>query len=595
MRSVVVHNDNTMTLTPEDEYSYFYSQFPCIDASNYYGGISLRLKANSGTAISIQIASVRSCGGTSKTTQTLTARQLGWSFDGSMRSYNIPFDQFDQVDTSKLYMIFITGLSRAVTFGPMAFYCGDNPSEWPAPAHTVNAQSQYTVSTPSGNAGTLLIDRFDSNSKNALGQYHGCEEDCVTSRFGSGQVTLQTNDSDLSWYTAFADRCADITAYRNSYLHISYSGSNKFTLALQQGNPTCDSKLKPWPETWDSIEVSRYSTATDIYVPMSHFNINLGRVTNLVFKGFYTTESTVLKRVELVNSVPSGWRMPNKLPSGNLVFSCKRPNSFAFAIDDGDPALAQEVMEIVRSENIKVTFFTVGLPLEDKSNNLSSVYKDMQARGHQIALHSYTHPKMEGLADYAAIDWEYNNDINAVARTFGNMHTPYFRPPFGTEGARMRQRLAVALNVTDPYLVMWSVDVEDWLWGTSNTPEKQLEAFKRDLAKGGNLVVCHYLYPNTVKYLRQFIRLAKETGKQLMRVDQCMNDPRAPPLSGNSNSGQQQQPSQNRPPSQPPNDTPINRPGQGGNNGGRGGGNNGGGRGDDEGDEEDPGWTDWDD
>ena len=94
----------------------------------------------------------------------------------------------------------------------------------------------------------------------------------------------------------------------------------------------------------------------------------------------------------------------------------------------------------------------------------------------------------------------------------------------------MRQRLAVALGTDNPHLVMWSVDVEDWLWAESTTPEKQLEAFKRDLSKGGTLVVMHYLYPSTVGYLRQFIQLAKATGKQLMRVDQCMMDPNAPPL-----------------------------------------------------------------
>ncbi len=70
------------------------------------------------------------------------------------------------------------------------------------------------------------------------------------------------------------------------------------------------------PETWDSIEAARYASTTDIYVPMSHFNVELGRVTTLVFKGFYTTTATVLKKVEIVNAAPTGWRMPNKLPSG---------------------------------------------------------------------------------------------------------------------------------------------------------------------------------------------------------------------------------------------------------------------------------------
>ena len=77
---------------------------------------------------------------------------------------------------------------------------------------------------------------------------------------------------------------------------------------------------------------------------------------------------------------------------------------------------------------------------------------------------------------------------------------------------------------------MWSVDVEDWLWEESPTPEKQLDAFKADLAKGGNLVVMHYLYESTVNLLPQFIALAKGTGKRLMRVDQCLEDGEAPPL-----------------------------------------------------------------
>jgi hypothetical protein len=42
----------------------------------------------------------------------------------------------------------------------------------------------------------------------------------------------------------------------------------------------------------------------------------------------------------------------------------------------------------------------------------------------------------------------------------------------------------------------------------------------------------HYLYNTTVSYIPQFIAIAKATGKQLMRVDQCLEDPNAPPLYG---------------------------------------------------------------
>ncbi|KAJ9155119.1 Chitin deacetylase [Pleurostoma richardsiae] len=499
--------------------------------TDIYGGISLRIKAPAGTTFNVQLSSPLTCGGDDAQTATRTAAELGWIFDGTEKPYTIPFSKFTGFDKTKLSTIMFTGLSTAVTLGPIAFYCGSTAVDYVVPSAPFLSTPTLTVPAPSSTVSPFVIDLFRNKDTNALGLWHGADEDPgMTLTFTGNRMVLQSTDADLGWYSQVSSTCADLRQYAGSYLHIAYSGSNKFSVALQQHNSQCNENIQPYPETWDSLEAARYATASDVYMPLSHFNIELSRVIGVALKGFYTTDATVFTKIEIVSSIPVGFNIPNKLPSGNLVFACKRPNSFAFAIDDGDPKLAKQVTDIVKAENINVTFFTVGAPLEDPTTNLSAVYKEMMARGHQIALHSFTHPKMEGLASDAAIDWEYSNDVAAVKNTFGGFHTPYFRPPFGTEGARMRQRLAAALGTDDPYLVMWSVDVEDWLWAESATPEKQLEAFKRDLAKGGNLVVMHYLYPTTVGYLRQFIQLAKATGKQLMRVDQCMMDPNAPPL-----------------------------------------------------------------
>lgn len=40
----------------------------------------------------------------------------------------------------------------------------------------------------------------------------------------------------------------------------------------------------------------------------------------------------------------------------------------------------------------------------------------------------------------------------------------------------------------------------------------------------------HYLSHTTVEYFREFIRYAKQQGKHIMRVDQCLEDPDAPAL-----------------------------------------------------------------
>ncbi|KAI1775744.1 hypothetical protein F4818DRAFT_386871 [Hypoxylon cercidicola] len=528
MQSIVV-KDNRVTFTPLDTDSYFYTQLGCIDATAY-GGVSLRISAPAGTTFDVQLSSTRgACGRETTTDATLTTRQLGWTFNGREQLYSIPFSKFDGIDLTKFEMVFITNLKKPVTFGPMALYCGETVTEYIPPAVVEPTEPTQTVPAPTSRATNLVIDQFSNADENALNQWHGADEG-MTLTFRRNTMTLQTNDSDLMWVTQVAETCRDLTEFDDSYLHVAYTGSNLFTIALQQHNEDCNNDIYPYPETWDSLEAARYSTKTDIYIPLNHFNVDRKRSIGFAFKGFYSPTATVFSKIEIVNKIPSSFKVPEKLPSGQFVFACKRPNSFAFAIDDGDPVFAQQVMKTIEDAGITVTFFTVGAPLRDPTTNLSAIYNEMAAKGHQIALHSYTHPALEGLPDEAAIDWEYSNDIEAVKETFNGLEPKYFRPPFGTEGARMRQRLAALID--EPYIVQWSVDVEDWLWAESDTPEKQLEAFKRDVAAGGNIVVMHYLYNSTVSYLQEFIEIAKATGKQLMRVDQCMMDPNAPPLPG---------------------------------------------------------------
>jgi peptidoglycan/xylan/chitin deacetylase (PgdA/CDA1 family) len=528
MKSVTVGSPtpNRATLTPNNKQSYWFTQMNCTQALGKYGGISMRIMAPAGATFIIQLGYKKNCGDKDPITIDATTPSLGWIFDGTEKLYSLKFSQIPGLDASKLSTLLIAGLSSPISLGPISLYCGERPSEYIVPVVDKSSKAaSATIAAPAGTAPPFVIDTFARRDSNALGFYRGAD-DAMRLTWGPNQLKIVSPDPDYSLYTQVSATCRDMRPYEGDYLHISYTGSTAFSIALQQHNSQCNENIAPYPETWDEVEAIRYASNGDIYIPLSHFHIDKSRVIGIAIKSFYSTSPTTLKLVEIVPSIPSTVHMLPKLPTGRLIFSCTRPNSFAFCIDDGDPALAQEVMKIVREENIKVTFFTVGAPLMDPSTNLSAVYHEMLAAGHQIALHSYTHPKMEGLRDYGAIDWEFNNDLSVVAQVFGNKFTPYFRPPFGTEGARTRYRWAVASGRDDAAVVNWSVDVEDWLWAMGNTPEKQLEAFKRDVDKGGNLVVMHYLYKSTVGYLREFIRYAKASGKQMMRLDQCLMDPK---------------------------------------------------------------------
>ncbi|KAF7181324.1 hypothetical protein CNMCM7691_000542 [Aspergillus felis] len=336
----------------------------------------------------------------------------------------------------------------------------------------------------------LVIDTFNDPLRNNLGFWHGAGEGLPIEN-GDGYVRFFPTDPDHNYHTQLAAaECFSFLPYSDQYLHIVFSGTNKFSISLNQNNENCDPYRKPYPETWDSVEAAR--------------------VLSVSFNGFYSTESLTLYKVEIVPELPMGLRVPNRL-----------------ANDDGQPRFAQEVMDILERENILVTFFVVGAGLRDEETNFTQVYREMLRRGHQIALHSNTHRKMEGLDAIEDIDDEIIRNIRAFSSFLG-VESRYFRPPFGTIGSRTRQRLAV--HTSDSQIVNWSVDIEDWLWGDTETPERQLEAFYRDVRRGGNLAVMHYLKPSTVKYFPQVIRFVKAMNLTIMRIDQCLEDPSSPPL-----------------------------------------------------------------
>ncbi|KAI9647862.1 hypothetical protein NHQ30_004250 [Ciborinia camelliae] len=526
--SVIVAN-NHMTLTPANDNSYWFTMFGCLKATDRYGGIGLTIKAAEGTTMGIELQTSKTCSSDNPTLIDVSSGDLGWTFDGTEKFYTIPFSKFQGLDTDNLISLLFSGISNPITFGPISFYCGSTGTAYPVP-NTVAVIEPSSTIPPTTGPSEYVIDTFGNADSNDLGFYHGGEEPGTFKQSGNKLTINMKGNADLGWNTQISNGCVDFTPNDNGYLHIAFTGSNAFTIALQQHNPTCDQNLSPFPFTWDSVEASRYSNSakTDLYVPINHFEINRKLSVGFALKGFYTTDDTVISKIELVNTVPSDFLVPSKLPTAPLIFACTRPNSFAFAIDDGEPKFAQKIVASVAEAGIHVTFFTVGAALLDPSTNLTAVYSNMLSLGHQVAYHSYTHPPMEGLPTLAAIDWELNNDISAVSKTLGGHTSTYFRPPFGTEGARIRQRLAALIPGSK--FVEWSVDVQDWLWAQTDTPEKQLTNFQSDVDKGGNLVVMHYLYETTVDYLPQFIAIAKKTGKQMMRVDQCLEDPNAPPL-----------------------------------------------------------------
>ncbi len=133
--------------------------------------------------------------------------------------------------------------------------------------------------------------------------------------------------------------------YANAgYLHIKdiqiANAEQTFTIALSQINAACDELIAPFPETWGGVDVRDYMqsvtvngvTTTDVYVPVSHFQINLARVTSLSFKAFLDTSTVTIGLIEFVLSVPSGYAVPAMKVMSPWYKHCTVPNTIAIGV-----------------------------------------------------------------------------------------------------------------------------------------------------------------------------------------------------------------------------------------------------------------------
>lgn len=320
------------------------------------------------------------------------------------------------------------------------------------PTHWLELRDNEHNSTETGEAAppSLIIDTFRDPLHNDLGFWHGPGEDLAI-QHEPGLYRLFPIDPDQNFHTQFNPRgCYSLLPWQSQYLHVVFEGTDQFTVSLNEHNYECSPARAPFPGVPDSVQASRYvmrtrlngskkvqlsedtssvsstehdikrrdlrdscedgedddddqspasSTRSELYIPLNHFNIDHGRVVSISFHGFYTNDSITLRRIEIVPSVPppspanNYFEIPEKLPSGQLVLRCSVPNSFAFGIDDGQPQFAREVMKILDEEDVRVTFFVVGAGLRDPTTNFTRFYREMIGKGHQVALHSNTHPK----------------------------------------------------------------------------------------------------------------------------------------------------------------------------------------------------------
>ena len=151
----------------------------------------------------------------------------------------------------------------------------------------------------------------------------------------------------------------------------------------------------------------------------------------------------------------------------------------AFTFDDGPSTNTTKLLNFLKENDIRVTFFMVG----NRMKSYESIVKREVAEGHEIAYHSYAHKNQTGLSD-ATIKADFEKSQKILTEMTGAKFT-LWRTPGGNYNTRV-------LNCIELPHIMWSVDSLDWKY--RNTSHVYNAVRK---SPDGAIVLMHDLYATT--------------------------------------------------------------------------------------------------
>lgn len=178
-------------------------------------------------------------------------------------------------------------------------------------------------------------------------------------------------------------------------------------------------------------------------------------------------------------------------------------NKIYLTFDDGPtPEVTEWVLDLLKEENIKATFFCIGKNIE----NHPDIYQKVIKQEHAVGNHTHNHingwktPTKEYLKNIEQCE------IRITQNNPGNVKSKYFRPPYGKITSRQSGKL-----IKSGYkIIMWDVLTADF--DPSVSPEKCLQNATRKVAPG-SIIVFHdslkarknleYALPKAIKLLKE--------------------------------------------------------------------------------------------
>lgn len=195
----------------------------------------------------------------------------------------------------------------------------------------------------------------------------------------------------------------------------------------------------------------------------------------------------------------------------------EQPKRIALTFDDGpDGTYTPLVLEVLKKQKVKATFFVVGVQIAKHEEVLKQIVEE----GHTLGNHTWEHAKLTECTP-EQIHEQIDKTDKALQNSVG-ITTKLFRPPYGA----IDEQVARLVSESGYHMIKWNSDTRDW----AGTPPKEMLALVKEQAKPGGIILMHSFggkngkLDNTIEALPHIINYLRDEGYTLVTVDELLND-----------------------------------------------------------------------
>ena len=165
--------------------------------------------------------------------------------------------------------------------------------------------------------------------------------------------------------------------------------------------------------------------------------------------------------------------------------------------------------KIITENKVKATFFLTNIWLED----YPEMAQKIASEGHEIAMHSVSHPHMNNLSKEEII--REIEDNKALITKVTNYEPKLFRMPFG----EYNNQVVNTVKELGYYPIQWSIDSLDWQdEATISSITKKINENLHD----GAIILMHNNGNYTAEALKEIIPYAVSAGYQFVPIGELI-------------------------------------------------------------------------